>query len=134
METDGATVAAGQRVLELDNSQFTGDLEQKQLAYQKTVNDLARKQAEVTLELAKAEFAVESQRIAVDKARLSASIPAALLPAREFQQKQLDLQRAENEHAKARESFEAATRATRAELEELRHSAGELRAPLKTKR
>ncbi len=42
MEADGAAVTAGQRVLELDNTQFTGDLEQKRLAESKAVNDLMR--------------------------------------------------------------------------------------------
>jgi multidrug resistance efflux pump len=119
MEADGARVHRGQRVLELDNSQFTGDLEQRKLVRSSAENDLNRKRADVTGELADKRFALEERRIELEKARIEAAVPEALLPAREYQERRLALSRAELAHAKAAEDLETVLSATEAEIEEL---------------
>ena len=119
MEQDGARVHKGQKVLELDNSQFTGDLEQKKLARSSAHNDFNRKRAEVAGELADKRFALEQRRIELEKARVEAAVPEALLPGRAYQERQLAMARAEVGHAKAAEDLATALRATEAEIEEL---------------
>jgi multidrug resistance efflux pump len=120
IEQDGATVVEGQKVLELDNSQFTGDLEQTRLARSSAHNDLMRKEADLAGDLADKEFLLEQSRIAVEKARIEAAVPEALRPRREYQEFQLALAKAEFDLAKAEEDLEAARRASEADLEELR--------------
>ena len=119
MEVDGATVTAGQIVLEMDNTQFTGDLEQKRLAKSGATNDLIRKKADVAGELSDKRFALEQRRLAVKKARIEAEVPAALRSLRDFQEDQLDLARAEFEYQKAEEDLATSKRVSGAEIEEL---------------
>ena len=78
MERDGAVVEQGQKVLELDNTQFTGDLEQKKLTRSSAHNDLMRKKADVAGELFDKEFAFEQKRIEWEKARIEAAVPEGL--------------------------------------------------------
>jgi HlyD family secretion protein len=120
MEQDGAAVVKGQKVLELDNSQFTGDLEQKKLARSGAENDLLRKEADQEGDLADKLFALERQRIQMEKARIEAEVPESLRPRREHQEAQLALARAEFDRAKAEEDLATARRASEAEIEELR--------------
>jgi multidrug resistance efflux pump len=118
--SDGSWVARGEKVLELDNSQFTAELEQKELALSGAHNDLARKEAEVGGRLAELEFTLDEKRIALDKARIDAEIPQDIRPEREWHEAQLAVRRAEAAHDKALTDLEANRRAAEAELEELR--------------
>jgi len=119
MEVDGTTVKKGQIVLEMDNTQFTGDLEQKRLKRSGSYNDLIRKKADVAGELGDKRFALEQRRIAVEKARIEAEVPASLRSLREFQEDELAWARAEFEHEKAQEDLETSQRASEAAIEEL---------------
>jgi HlyD family secretion protein len=116
---DGAVVTRGEKVLELDNAQFTGELAQKQLAESRAGNDLARKRADVAVSLGEKGFAVEEKRILLEKARIQAAIPADVRSLREHQEDQLALARAESELDKAEEDLAAALEASEAELDEL---------------
>jgi hypothetical protein len=94
MAEDGAQVAAGERVLEFDNSAFTSQLAQRKLAVLQAAMDLQSGQDVATLATADREAAAAERRIAVEKARVLASVPADLLPGRTAQERQLDLTRA----------------------------------------
>jgi HlyD family secretion protein len=120
MEADGASVAEGQKVIELDNTEFSGDLEQDRLAESKALNDLMRKEADVAIDVADKEFAVEQARVQWEKARIEAEVPESLRTRREHQEKQLALVKAEVALEKAREELHASREAAQAELEELR--------------
>jgi multidrug resistance efflux pump len=120
MEADGVSVEAGQKILELDNTQFSGELEQKRLAESKALNELIRKEADLAVELADRQFQFDTAAIRLEKARLEAEIPEQVRSRREHQEKQLALARAQVEHEKAVEELEASRRAADAELEELR--------------
>ncbi len=120
MEQDGALVQAGQKVLELDNSQFTGSVEQKKLERSRAHNELLRREADVAGEIYEQEFLVERRRIELEQARIEAAVPEVLRPRREHQEYQLKLARAGFEHAKAEEGLSTARRASQAEIEELR--------------
>ena len=91
----GIAVNAGDKVLELDNSQFSGELEQKRLAADSSFNELMRKQADVAVQIADSRFQVEQRRIQLEKARLEADVPEQLRSRREHQEKQLAQAQAE---------------------------------------
>lgn len=120
IETDGAWVEQGAKVLELDNSQFTGELTQKELAAARAASALAQKRADAARSLAEKEFAFEEKRILLVKAEIETEVPAELRALRDYQEDQLALARARAEHEKARSDLDANRRALDAELEELR--------------
>jgi multidrug efflux pump subunit AcrA (membrane-fusion protein) len=119
MEADGAAVAEGQKVIELDNTEFSGDLEQNRLAESKALNDLMQKEADIAVDIADKEFRLEQARVQREKARIEAEVPMAIRTRREHQEKQLALAKAEVDLEKAREELEASRKAAAAELEEL---------------
>jgi HlyD family secretion protein len=80
---------------------------------------LIRKRADVGGELSEKEFMLERRRIELEKARVEAAIPVALLPEREYQEFQLAVARAEFEHDNAAEDLETTRIASDAEIEEL---------------
>jgi multidrug resistance efflux pump len=120
MEGDGVTVVAEQKVLELDNTQFTGNLEERRLAESSALNRLMQKEADLAVELADRAFALEQARVRLARARIEADVPEALRSRHEHQAKQLAREQAEVAEAKAAEDLQAARRASDAELEELR--------------
>jgi len=120
LESDGTLVEAGQRVLELDSTQFSSELEQKRLDESRALNELMRKEADLALELADKQFQLDRRTIESSKAELEAEVPPELRSRREHQEKQLALARARTEHEKAQEELQASRDAAGAELEELR--------------
>lgn len=114
---DGTVVRAGDRVVELDNSSFTRELEEKRASAADATTELARKQAEARSSRAEKEFAVDQRRSELAKARLAASIPTDLLSSREYQDRQLALSRAEVELAKAEKDLAAQRQGSGADLE-----------------
>lgn len=113
---DGTPVAAGQVVAELDNSQFTSDLEEKRSSAAQATDELARAEAEAAAATQEKELAVEQKRGEVEKARIAADIPEDLLARREYQERQLALRRAETELAKAQEDLTAQKKGSAADL------------------
>lgn len=110
LEATGTIVAAGQKVAEFDNSAFAGDLAAKKLAASRSRSDLAHQEAVNAIMAADKKFAVESARIAVDKARLEAGVPVESFPRRVYQEKQLELQRAQVVHDAARDELDSEIR------------------------
>lgn len=117
MEEDGAEVRAGQRVVELENSNVTSDLEDKRSSLAERETDLERTRAEAASAIADKEFQLEQKRAELEKARIEAAVPQELLPARDYQERQLALRRAEVEVTKAEEELEATRKARRSEIE-----------------
>jgi multidrug resistance efflux pump len=114
---DGARVRAGEPVVEFDNSQFAGDLGEKRAAAAEQAAHLERDRAAAARREAEKRFAVDQRRAAVDKARLRAGVPEALVAQRELADRRLELRRAELELEKALTDVEAERRASRADLE-----------------
>lgn len=114
---DGATVKAGERVLEFDNSAFTTGLEQKRLAATEAASVLRSFQDVSALSLAVKEHELRQHRIALDKATLLASVPADVLAARTAQERQLAKARAEVAVENAERALAAERRATALELQ-----------------
>ncbi len=113
---EGTQVAAGERVAELDNSQFTSDLEEKRLTAAQAADDLARTEAEAAATVEEKRFAVQQKQAEVDKARIAAAVPEGLLAERERQDRQLALTKAEIELEKAGIDLDAQRQASVADL------------------
>jgi multidrug resistance efflux pump len=113
---DGTPVKEGEKVVELDNSTFTSDLEEKRLSASQAANELVRKEAETRTQTAEKEFQVQQKRSELEKARVAAAVPAELLSLREHQERQLALRRAEVELAKAEEELAAHRKASAADI------------------
>ena len=120
METDGATVQAGQKVLEFDNSSFTGELEEKRLAEAQAENALLAQEAQAAAAEAENRYQLAQRQSDLEKAKIDAAVPAELRPQRDHQEKQLALHRAQAQYENARETLDAQRRGAREEREVLR--------------
>jgi HlyD family secretion protein len=101
MLEDGTPVAAGQPVVQFDDSTYVSQLEEKRLAEVNAALELKRMESDAGAARADKAFAVEQKRTGVEKARILAAVPSELLPRRDYQQRQLDLAHAETDLAKA---------------------------------
>ena len=117
LERHGAEVRKGQRVVAFDNSALTADLEDRRLAAVEAESELQRVTAEAARQEAEKRFAREQAEVALAKARLASGVPAELLPARDAQERQLELRRAEVALAKAEEEVRAQLLGSTADLE-----------------
>lgn len=113
---DGSEVAAGDTVVELDNSTFVTDLEEKKLQATEATHQLTRRRAELAAQEAEKLFQVEQKQAELDKAAIDAAVPPEIVSLREYEEKQLALEKAKVELAKAREELEAQRAAAAAEI------------------
>jgi len=98
---DGATVAAGDRIVELDNSALTADLESKRQGAMQAVQELQQREAEWAADVQQKQLDVETRRAAVEKAQLEAVVPRDIISGRAWEEKQSALRRATVEYEKA---------------------------------
>ncbi|MGH9424254.1 MAG: HlyD family secretion protein, partial [Thermoanaerobaculia bacterium] len=98
---DGAMTKQGDRVVELDNSTFSTNLDAKRQAVEQAQQQLQQKDAESKADTLDKQLDVEKKRADYDKARLDASVPKEIVSAREFNDRQIKFKRAEVELAKA---------------------------------
>lgn len=120
LATDGAEVRKGDRVVELDNSQFATNLDGKRQAVAQAEQELQQKEAEWAADTLEKQLDVERKRADADKARIDASIPRDLLSLREYEDRQLKKQRTETELAKAVDVLRAQRAGVDADRENLR--------------
>ena len=109
MAEDGAQVKAGDRVLELDNSAVTADLEKKHLALLEAQMTYESARELAQMETANKANLLAQAEIALAKAKLRAAVPADLLAAHDAQERQLDQKRQEVAVQKAREDLASQT-------------------------
>ncbi len=119
MVDDGAFVAEGDRVMELDTAQIASELENKITARQQSLNQLAAKQAEIQQQFAQKRFAVERARVDRRKAEIEASVPEDVQSEKLYQEKQLAFEQVRVEHQKALADQEGYEESSAAELEVL---------------
>jgi multidrug resistance efflux pump len=113
---DGTLLAVGDPVVELDNSTFANELEEKRLAESEAVNSLLRAEAEAKATLAEKRYAVEQRKAELDKARIKAEVPLEVLTLREHQERQLALTKAQGELARAEGDLETSDKSKAADL------------------
>ena len=104
---DGATVNAGDPVAELDNSALTSDLDSKRQTAMQATQELQQKESEWSADLEQKELEVEKKKSELDKALLEAKLPRDLVSGRSFEEKQNALRRASTEHEKSVDSLKA---------------------------
>ncbi|MGH9457044.1 MAG: HlyD family secretion protein [Thermoanaerobaculia bacterium] len=107
MVDEGAQVAEGDPVVELDASEFASSLESRHSTLTQAQHELAQKESELKASLAEKEYELEKRRADLEKAKLEAAVPPDLISRREAEDRRLGLQRAQTEWEKARSSYEA---------------------------
>ncbi|MGK2858429.1 MAG: HlyD family secretion protein [Thermoanaerobaculia bacterium] len=117
---EGTDVVEGDRVAELDNSEFASGIEQKKSALNEADYRLRQRTAEIAASIAENEFNLRSRTKDLEKATLDAAVPSELLSRRDYEDRQLALSRAKTEQEKAMTSLQAARANAQAELANLR--------------
>ena len=110
LAADGAAVAAGERVIEFDNSDLARSLEDQRLAASRAREELASVIAKAQQTAAEKTFAVEEAQAKLATAELDASAAAGLLSAREAQNRELARAKAQVGLEKAAEERTAEAR------------------------
>ncbi len=100
---DGVEVHRGDRVVELDNSQFTSGLDAKTQAVAQAEQELQQKDAEADADLLQKKLDVETKSADYEKTKLDAAVPKEIVSAREYEDRQIKFKRATVELAKARD-------------------------------
>jgi multidrug efflux pump subunit AcrA (membrane-fusion protein) len=113
MVEEGATVKAGDRVVEFDTSSLAGSLADRRLALQRAQSELVSENARTTAAELDKRMEVDRKRAALDKARAEAAVPADLRTRREHQEKLLAVAKETDALAKAEDELAAAQRTAR---------------------
>ena len=108
---------AGQKVADFDNAAFVADLSEKKLAAVQAADDLEKQRAQSGITTADKAFDAEKAKADVETAKINASVEKDSLPARVWQENQLDLERKETAFAKAKDDLEAQQRSAALDLE-----------------
>ncbi|MGZ7039334.1 MAG: efflux RND transporter periplasmic adaptor subunit [Thermoanaerobaculia bacterium] len=103
LAVDGSEVKSGERVVELDNSSFISDLDAKQQAVIQAKQELQQKDAEWSADLQQKQLDFDKRDSELAKAKLEAAVPQEILSSREYEDRQMKLKRADVEFAKARD-------------------------------
>ena len=99
---DGSNVRKGDRVAELDNSQFTGDLDTKRQAVTSAEQELQQSDAQAKADLLQKQIDVQKDLDDYEKTKIDADIPPEIVSARDFEDRQIKYKRATIELEKAR--------------------------------
>src|SRR5438309_2390638 len=91
---DGADVKKGDRVIELDNTQFTSGLDAKRQAVAQAEQELQQKDAEGDADMLQKRLDVETKQADYEKTKLDAAVPKEILSAREYEDRQIKYKRA----------------------------------------
>ena len=110
LATDGAEVQAGERVVELDNSAFTADLDSKRQTELQALQELQQRQEEWKADLEGKQLEFDKKRSELEKAKLDAAVPRDILSSREYEERQMRFQRATVEYEKARDVLQSQQR------------------------
>ena len=127
MAEDGADVAAGERVLELDASRVIQNIEERRLRLRQAENERESRERTLAAEGDRKRVAVDKAEVEADKARVDAAIPAELRSALEYRKMQAALLEKEAALAKARLELRAFDTSSRSDLEVLRRGEEKVR-------
>jgi HlyD family secretion protein len=119
MAPDGVDVKQGDRVVELDNSTFTTNLDAKRQVVAQAQQELQQKDAEWNADTLDKQLDVERKRADYDKAKLDARVPKEIISARDFNDRQIKFKRAEVELAKAVEVLKSQRTSVKADRDNL---------------
>jgi multidrug resistance efflux pump len=112
---DGTEVKKGDRVVELDNSQFTSGLDAKRQTVAQARQELEQKDAEAAADMLQKNLDVDTRLSEFEKTKLDAAVPKEILSAREYEDRQIKFKRATVELAKARSVLRSQLTAARSD-------------------
>lgn len=98
---DGIEAKKGDRIVELDNSTFSTNLDAKRQAVAQAEQQLQQKEAEWKADTLDKQLDVERKRADYDKAKMDAAMPKEIVAQRDYNDRQIKYKRAEVELAKA---------------------------------
>lgn len=98
---DGGTVKAGEPAVELDNSALTAELESKRQALTQALQELQQKKSQWTADLEDKQLEADKRRSELDKAKLDTLVPRELVAPKVYEESQTALRRATVAHEKA---------------------------------
>src|SRR4051812_7723154 len=116
---DGAETKKGDRVVELDNSTFSSNLDAKRQAVAQAQQELQQREAEWKADTLDKQLDVERKRADYDKTKLDAAVPREIVSARDFNDRQIKFKRAEVELAKAIDVFKSQKTSVKADGDNL---------------
>ena len=108
---DGTEVHRGDRVVELDNSQFTSGLDAKRTSVAQADQELQQKDAEGEADILQKKLDVETKQADYEKTKLDAAIPKEVVAARDYEDRQIKYKRATVELQKSRDVLRSQLRA-----------------------
>jgi multidrug resistance efflux pump len=112
---DGAEVKKGDRVVELDNSQFTSGLDAKRQAVAQAEQELQQKDAEGDADILQKKLDVDTKQADFQKTKLDAEVPKEIVAARDYEDRQTKYKRASVELAKAKSVLRSQMTAARSD-------------------
>jgi HlyD family secretion protein len=118
--TDGDEVRKGERVVELDNSTFVNDLDQKRQTETQAQQELQQREAEWRSDLQQKQLDADKKQGDFEKAKIEADVPKDIVSLRDYEDRQLKFQRARVEYDKAHDllrSRQKSVKSDRANLE-----------------
>ena len=116
---EGAEMKQGDRVIELDNSAFSANLDAKRQAVEQAQQQLQQKDAEWAADTLEKQLDVERKRSEYDKAKIDASMPKEIISARDYNDRQIKFKRAEVERAKAIDVLKSQTMSVKSDRDNL---------------
>ena len=119
MADDGADVAAGERVLELDASRVIQNIEERRLRLRQAENERESRERTLAAEGDRKRVAVDKAEVEAEKARVDAEVPAELRSALEYRKMQAALLEKKAALQKARLELRAFETSSRSDLEVL---------------
>jgi HlyD family secretion protein len=116
LETDGAPVKAGQKLVELDNANFVSQVKERSLTVSTAEVELRRQGWQNELDQTDRVLEVERKRSVLRRAEIDADVPEGILPKRDYLEKQLTLRRARADLEKAEEARDSQQRTAELDL------------------
>ena len=112
---DGTEVHKGDRVVELDNTQFTSGLDAKRQAVAQAEQELQQKDAEGEADLLQKRLDVETKQSDYEKTKLDADVPKDVVSVRDYEDRQIKFKRATVELQKSKSVLSSAITAAKSD-------------------
>ncbi|MDX1583808.1 MAG: efflux RND transporter periplasmic adaptor subunit [Thermoanaerobaculia bacterium] len=116
---EGARVEKGEKVVELDTASFASDLDSRIEAEAEAREKLRQHLEETRADLAEKEFSFLSKQTDYQTAKMNAEVPPEILSKKEYEERQLALERAKTELEKAWTLLDSTRSSRAAERENL---------------
>lgn len=124
---EGSQVTKGQKVAELDTASFASDLDSKIESEAEALEKLRQHIEETRADLGEKEFDYLRRKTGFETAKMNADVPPEIVSKKEYEERQLALERARTEVEKAKTLLESVRRSRAADEENLQLDLAEKR-------